>query len=268
MAQTSQDLPQADIGIFGGSGFYEFLENPQRVQIDTPYGHTSGDIMLGTLKGHRVAFLPRHGQNHTIPPHLVNYRANVWAFKQLGIKHVISPCAVGSLQEAVRPGSFVILDQYVDRTNSRKDTFFDGPNIVHTSAADPYCDTLRQIAIDSAEAVGMEYHKTGTVVVIQGPRFSTRSESNWFRSQGWEVINMSQYPEVHLVKELEMNACGIALVTDYDTGLPGIAPVTHEEVLRVMAANTDKLKTLLLEMLERVPSGNQAYTGKKQAVAV
>lgn len=264
----AHDLPQADIGIFGGSGFYEFLENPQVVQIDTPYGHTSGDIMLGELQGKKVAFLPRHGKNHTIPPHLVNYRANVWAFKQLGVKHVISPCAVGSLQESIKPCSFVVLDQYVDRTNSRRDTFFDGPNIVHTSAADPYCPQLRQIAIDSAEACGIEFHKTGTVVVIQGPRFSTRSESQWFRSQGWEVINMSQYPEVHLVKELEMNPCGIALVTDYDTGIPGIEPVTHEEVMRVMAANTDKLKALLFEMIARIPTGNASGKASSKKVAV
>lgn len=263
----NQALPTAEIGIFGGSGFYQFLDNPQAIQMDTPYGPTSCDIMLAEVEGRKVAFLPRHGKNHTIPPHLVNYRANVWAFKQLGCKHVISPCAVGSLQKDVKPGSFVVLSQYVDRTNSRKDTFFDGPNIVHTSAADPYCEVLRKAAIDAAQACEIEYHKEGTVVVIQGPRFSTRSESNWFRGQGWEVINMSQYPEVHLVKELEMNACGIALVTDYDTGLPGIEPVSHEEVLKVMEANSGKLRKVLFEMVKRIPQGNAAWAKPEAVIA-
>lgn len=245
---------QAEIGVFGGSGFYQFLEDAQTVQIDTPYGFTSADITIGTIGGKSVAFLPRHGANHTIPPHLINYRANVWAFKKLGVSRVISPCAAGSLQKHVAPGSFVFCDQYVDRTNARKDTFFDGPTIVHTSAADPYDEPMRQMLIQAAEDCGIEYHAKGTIVVIQGPRFSTRSESNWFRSQGWEVINMTQYPEVHLALEMGMRCVNISLITDYDTGIPGVEAVTHEEVLKVFAANNEKLKTLLFNFIERLPA--------------
>lgn len=267
MQNLNEVLPTAEIGVFGGSGFYEFLENPQIIQMDTPYGPTSCEITIGTLHGKQVAFLPRHGKNHTIPPHLINYRANVWAFKQLGVKYVISPCAVGSLQERVAPGSFVIVDQYVDRTKARKDTFFDGPNIVHTSSAEPYSKVLRELAIEAARKADVECHPNGTVVVIEGPRFSTRSESHWFRDQGWEVINMSQYPEVHLVKELDMQPCGIALVTDYDAGLPGIEPVTHEEVLRVMAENTDKLKKVLNELVALI-ANNESRLQNEQAQLV
>ena len=252
---------QVDIGVFGGSGFYDFLENPQSVQVETPYGMTSDDIMVGTIHGKRVAFLPRHGRNHSIPPHKINYRANVFAFKKLGITKVISPCAAGSLQQHVRPGSFVFCDQYVDRTNARIDTFHDGPVVTHVSAADPYCEELRELAFESAKECGIEYHPRGTVVVIQGPRFSTRSESGWFRSQGWEVINMTQYPEVHLCKELGMDVVNISLITDYDTGIPGIEPVSHEQVLKVFAENNEKLRTLLFTLIAKIPVDTRALVG-------
>lgn len=256
---------QAEIGVFGGSGFYSFLEDAQTVQVETPYGMTSADIVVGTVSGRRVAFLPRHGANHAIPPHLINYRANVWAFKKLGVQQVIAPCAAGSLQKHVKPESFVFCDQYVDRTNGRKDTFFDGPIVTHTSAADPYCEQMRAAGIKAAKELGIEHHETGTIVVIQGPRFSTRAESNWFRTMGWEVINMTQYPEVHLVKELGMAVANISLITDYDTGIPGIEPVSHEEVLRVFAANNEKLKTLLFKMIEYLPRlGAQASSVEEQ----
>jgi 5'-methylthioadenosine phosphorylase len=249
---------QAEIGVFGGSGFYQFLEDAETVQVETPYGMTSTDITIGTVAGKRVAFLPRHGANHSIPPHLINYRANVWAFKKLGVKRVISPCAAGSLQKHVRPGSFVICDQYVDRTNSRKDTFYDGPIATHVSAADPYCSEMRRHAIEAAQACDIDYLPEGTVVVIQGPRFSTRAESNWFRTQGWEVINMTQYPEAHLVKELEMCVVNISLITDYDTGIPGVEPVTHEEVLKVFADNNERLRALLFSLIGSLPDARKA----------
>ncbi len=245
---------QAEIGVFGGSGFYQFLEDTEVVQVETPYGLTSSDITIGTVAGKRVAFLPRHGASHSIPPHLINYRANVWAFKKLGVSRIISPCAAGSLQKYVKPGSFVICDQYVDRTTSRKDTFYDGPVATHVSAADPYCPEMRQFAIEAAKTCDIECHPEGTVVVIQGPRFSTRAESNWFRGQGWEVINMTQYPEAHLAKELEMCVVNISLITDYDTGIPGVDPVSHEEVLHVFSANNEKLKSLLFKLIEFLPA--------------
>lgn len=244
---------KAEIGVFGGSGFYDFIDVLETLQVETPYGCPSGPITIGEIAGKRVAFLPRHGKDHALPPHKINYRANVWAFKSLGITKVISPCAAGSLQRHVKPGEFVICDQYVDRTSGRRDTFFDGPITTHVSAADPFDETLRELAAKAAKECGIPCHTQGTVVVIQGPRFSTRAESKWFRDQGWEVINMTQYPEVHLVRELEMAPLNISLITDYDTGVEGVPPVSHEEVIRVFTENNDKLRKLLFRLIEMIP---------------
>lgn len=250
---------KADIGVFGGSGFYSFLEDAEPVKVETPYGSPSATVMIGTLHGKRVAFLPRHGADHSLPPHMINYRANVWAFKSLGVQRVICPCAAGSLQKHVKPGDFVICDQFVDRTSGRKDTFFDGPMTTHVSAADPYSEELRKLAVQAAKDEGIPVHETGTVVVIQGPRFSTRSESKWFKDQGWEVINMTQYPEAYLVKELEMDPVNISLITDYDTGVEGIEPVSHAEVIRVFTENNDKLRRLLFRLIELMPNGDKEH---------
>lgn len=248
----------AEIGIIGGSGFYSFFEESgtafEEVTIDTPYGKPSDPITIGTLFGKKVAFIPRHGRDHRFLPHLVNYRANVWALKSLGVTRVISPCAAGSLQKHVKPGDFVICDQFVDWTDGRKGTFIEGPECIHPSAADPYCPELRQIAIDEAKKMGITVHETGTVVTINGPRFTTKSESKFFTNQGWEVINMTQYPEVHLVRELDMCPVTIALITDYDAGLVGdVPPVTHQEVIKVFKSNIDRLKGLLLNIIEKIP---------------
>lgn len=245
---------QADIGVFGGSGFYDFLSDPETLKVETPYGNPSAEITIGRIHGKRVAFLPRHGRDHSLPPHIINYRANVWAFKSLGIKWVISPCAAGSLQRHIKPGDFVICDQYVDRTSGRRDTFFDGPITTHVSAADPYCEELRRLAVQAAKDTGISIHDKGTVVVIQGPRFSTRAESAWFRNAGWEVINMTQYPEVHLVKELEMCPVNVSLITDYDTGVEGVPPVSHEEVIQVFTENNEKLRNMLFRLIELIPT--------------
>ncbi len=243
----------ADIGIFGGSGFYKFLDDIKEVTVNTPYGETSDALMLGEISGKKVAFMPRHGRNHSIAPHKVNYRANVWAMKEIGCKSVISPCAAGSLQLNVKPGDIVFCDQYVNWTNGRLDTYFDEDNIQHISAADPYCPILRKIAIESAEELGFSYHKTGTVVVIQGPRFNTKAESAFFTRQGWEVINMTQYPEAHLVKELDMKSLNISLITDYDAGLVAdCEPVSHEAVLKVFNENIAKLQKLLFRIVEKI----------------
>lgn len=250
------ELPQADIGVFGGSGFYSFLDNLKPYKVETPYGAPSSQVMIGELYGKRIAFIPRHGEQHQYPPHMVNYRANLYAFKLLGVKRVIGPCAAGSLKPEIRPGDFVICDQYVNLTSGRKDTFYDGPITTHISSADPYCPQLREIAIECCGKLGLSYHPKGTVVVIQGPRFSTKAESKWFRSLGWEVINMTQYPEVTLARELEMCYVNISLITDYDTGLeddPSIKPVTHEEVIRIFQENIDKLKSLIIEMIKSIP---------------
>jgi len=246
-------LPTAEIGVFGGSGFYELLEKPEEHRINTPFGAPSSPVMVGEIGGRTVAFLPRHGKDHSLPPHMINYRANVWAMKQLGVARIIGPNACGSLQPHVRPGEFVICDQFVDRTWGRKDTFYDGPITTHVSSADPYCPTMRQVALEKAGELGITAHPTGTVVVIQGPRFSTRAESRWFASQGWEVINMTQYPECFLARELEICYCNISLITDHDAGAEGAEAVTNEEVLRVFLANNAKVRDLLYAMIPSLP---------------
>jgi len=244
--------PQVDIGVFGGSGFYDLLEDAESIKINTPFGPPSGNAMIGMISDKKVAFLPRHAPDHRVPPHMINYRANVWAMQQLGTKRIIAPSACGTLQAGVKPGDFVILDQFVDRTKCRPDTFYDGPRVTHVSSADPYCDDLRALAIASCEKLGIPHHHRGTVVVIQGPRFSTRAESKWFAAQGWEVINMTQYPEAYLARELEMCYCGIALITDYDAGVDHDSAVTNVDVMKVFAENLDKLKALLVEMIPQV----------------
>jgi len=248
--------PQAEIGIFGGSGFYRFLDSTEEVRVETPYGPPSDKITIGELAGRTVAFLPRHGREHQFPAHMVNYRANIFAMKELGVTRILGPCAVGSLQPEVKRESFVICDQFVDRTYGRKDTFYDGPVTTHISSADPYCPVLRQIMYETCKAHGIDVKPAGTVVVIQGPRFSTRSESKWFSSQGWEVINMTQYPEVVLARELEMCYVNISLVTDYDVGIEGemdIAPVTVEDIIRILNANNARLKDVIFDAVPKIP---------------
>jgi len=249
--------PQAEIGVFGGSGFYKFLSDVEERAIDTPFGPPSDRVSIATLGGKRVAFLPRHGVHHSIPPQKINYRANVWAMRKLGVTRVIGPCAAGSLQAHVKPSHFVVCDQFVDRTTGRADTFCEGPNVYHVSLAEPYCPELRQIAIRETRALGITTHERGTVVVIQGPRFSTRAESRWFADQGWEVINMTQFPEVALARELGMCYLNISLITDFDAGLeghPDVKPVTHDEVLRVFSENNDKLRGLLERIIAAIPA--------------
>lgn len=247
---------KADVGVFGGSGFYNFLEIEDEVFIPTIYGNPSDKIVIGNLERVKVAFLPRHAKNHSIPPHMINYRANIWAMKELGVKQIFSPCAAGSLQPWIKPGDFVICDQFIDRTNCRKDTFYDGPSTTHISTAEPYCPELRKIVIDAAEELNITCHEKGTVVVIQGPRFSTKAESKWYSSQGWEVINMTQYPEVTLARELEICFVNISLITDYDAGLendPNIKPVSTNDVVKIFHENNEKLRKLLFKAIPNVP---------------
>ena len=244
----------ADIGIFGGSGFYKLMDQAEQVSIETPFGTPSAPLTIGTLSGKQVAFLPRHGLHHQYPPHKINYRANAWAMKSLGVSRIIAPCAVGSLHKHLAPGHFVIGDQYVDRTCGRADTFYDGPKTTHVSAADPYCPELRSLAEKAGTKAGITMHPHGTVVVIQGPRFSTRAESKWFATMGWDVVNMSQYPEVHLARELELCVVNISLVTDYDCGFEDLPPVSHEAVVKVFNQNLEKLKHLLINLLEAIPA--------------
>ncbi len=261
-------LPSAEIGVFGGTAFYSFLDDVSEVVVQTPFGAPSAPLAVGVVGGRRVAFLPRHGPGHSIPAHRVNYRANLWALRRLGVRRVLAPCSVGSLQPHVRPGDMVVCDQLVDRTSGRADTFFDGPLPAHASFADPYCPELARVAVASARAEGVTVHETGTVVVIQGPRFSTRAESRWFSSAGWEVVNMTQYPEAALARELGLCYSGMALVTDYDAGsspggrVPGAGErggseraeaVTMDAVFRVLAENIERVKAVLLRAIPAVP---------------
>ncbi len=246
---------RAEIGVFGGSGFYSLIEGAREVWIETPYGAPSDRVALGEIAGRSVAFLPRHGKDHRFPPHIINYRANAYAMKMLGVTSVIGPTACGSLKPEVRPGSMVVADQLVDRTSGRIDTFFDGPVTTHVSFADPYCPTLRPIAIEALRSVGIETHERGTVVVCQGPRFSTRSESKWYQSQGWEVINMTQHPEAYLARELGICYVNISLITDYDVGLEGMPPVSHHEVMEVFKSNNERVKAAIGRIVEGIPMG-------------
>ncbi len=249
--------PFAEIGVFGGSGFYSFLDKVEEVKIDTPYGPPSDLIAIGEIGGRRVAFLPRHGRKHSIPPHKINYRANLWAMKELGVTRIISPCAAGSLQRHVKPGDFVVADQYVDRTHGRADTFYEGPTVYHVSPADPYCPVLRQLAIEEIRAHSIPVHERGTIVVINGPRFSTKAESKWFTSMGWEVINMTQYPEAYLARELAMCVVNVSLITDYDSGLVAdgeVSPVTAEEVMHVFHQNAERIRKVIFGLIEKIPT--------------
>jgi 5'-methylthioadenosine phosphorylase len=246
---------KVDIGVFGGSGLYTLMEDAEEVAITTPYGAPSDKIAIKQIGNKRIAFLPRHGKDHQYPPHLVPYRANLYAMKELGVRQIIAPTASGSLQSNVKPGDFVITDQFVDRTWGREDTYFEGPDVRHISAAYPYCPRLRKIALEAARDKNITAHPNGTVVVIQGPRFSTKAESRWFSQMGWEVINMTQYPEVILARELGICYVNIALITDYDAGLEGqedIAPVTEDEVLKVFSENNHKVKDMIFTMIDRM----------------
>ena len=245
------------LGVIGGSGFYTFFGDDARtVSVQTPYGAPSAPVHLGVVDGRRVAFLPRHGPAHEFPPHRVNYRANLWAMSSLGVSRVVGPFAAGSLQSHVHPGDFVVVDQFVDRTWGRADTFYEGPLPYHPTAADPYCAELSGLAVKAASDSGVPVHPTGTVVVVQGPRFSTRAESRWYRAQGWEVVNMTQYPEAFLARELGLCYTGIALITDYDTGVeddPAVEPVTQEAVFSFFDRNLERIRSLLFALVPRVP---------------
>jgi 5'-methylthioadenosine phosphorylase len=245
-------MADAEIGVFGGSGFYSFLEVRDEVEVETPYGSPSAPVVIGEVGGRRVAFLPRHGRQHELPPAAVPYRANVWAMRELGVRRIIGPCASGALQPELALGSFVVCDQFVDRTWGRADTFYPGPETVHVSAADPYCPELRQIMVDTARELGIPARDGGTVVVVQGPRFSTRAESRWFQQMGWDVINMTAYPEGILARELELCYANISMVTDHDVGVEGIDPVSSATVMRVFAENNARLRDLLFAAVPRV----------------
>jgi 5'-methylthioadenosine phosphorylase len=244
-----------EIGIIGGSGFYEFLDDAIEVAFETPFGAPSAPVTVGALDDVNVAFLPRHGRHHDYVAHRVPFRANVWAMASLGVRTVIGPCSCGSLQPDVHPGDFVVVDQLVDRTWGRPSTFYDrgapadtpgfDQPLHHQAFAEPYDDDLRTTLLEGCRAAGVTVHDGGTMVVINGPRFSTRAESAWFREMGWTVVNMTGMPEAVLAAEAGIRYGGVALVTDYDAGVDGHDPVTMDEVLAVMRDNIERLGDVL-----------------------
>lgn len=255
---------QADIGIIGGSGFYSFFHDATRVEVDTPFGPPSAPLTIGEVAGRRVAFLPRHGERHQYAPHQVNYRANLWALRSVGVRRVLAPCAVGSLKRELEPGAFVVPDQVVDRTYRPGHTVWEdlrqaqesGP-VVHVPFADPYCEPSRQTLLGAASD-DTPLVDGGTLVVINGPRFSSRAESLWHAAQGWSVVGMTGMPEASCARELALCFATVCAVTDADAGLEGEEGVTHADVLEVFAGNVERLRALLLRTIEHLPEGDCA----------
>ncbi|MFF8958873.1 S-methyl-5'-thioadenosine phosphorylase [Streptomyces sp. NPDC014894] len=255
----------AEIGVIGGSGFYSFLEDVTEVEVDTPYGSPSDSLFLGEVAGRKVAFLPRHGRSHRIPPHGINYRANLWALRSAGVRQVLAPCAVGGLRPEYGPGTLLVPDQLVDRTKSRAQTYFDGearadgviPNVVHTTFADPYCPAGRAVALKAARGRAWEAVDGGTMVVIEGPRFSTRAESRWHAAAGWSVVGMTGHPEAVLARELALCYTSLALVTDLDAGTETGEGVSHTEVMRVFGEKVGQLREVLFDAVGALPSNDE-----------
>jgi 5'-methylthioadenosine phosphorylase len=247
---------RAEIGVIGGSGFYSFLDDVIEVDIDTPYGKPSDPVVVGAVADRRVAFVPRHGRDHRFPPHRIPYRANLWALRALGVGQVLAPCAVGSLRAEIGPGALVIPDQLVDRTTSRTQTYYDGPpaKVVHVAFADPFCPAGRAVAARVAGQNGWSVSPDGTLVIIEGPRFSTRAESRWYSEQGWSIVGMTTHPEAILARELELCFTTLALVTDHDAGVEGGAAVSHGEVLKVFGENVARLRDVLLDVIAAMPT--------------
>lgn len=243
----------ADLGIIGGTGVYdqESFEDVKEIKVFTPFGETSDLVSVGIYKNVKVAFIPRHGRSHTIPPHKVNYRANIWALKQLGVKRIIATTAVGSLRKDYGPGTFVIADQFIDRTKKRLDTFYEGGQVCHISAADPFCDQLRHFFITTAQKLGLDIKKNGTYVCIEGPRFSTRAESRLFQTWKADIVGMTLYPECVLAREAELCYVSISIVTDYDVWAEN--PVSTKEVIEKAKESNEKIKKLILEALPKIP---------------
>lgn len=253
----------ADIGVIGGSGFYGLFDDATEVAeiaVNTPYGDPSDPLVVGAVGACRVAFLPRHGRDHRFPPHRIPYRANLWALRSIGVQQVLAPCAVGSLRPSLGPGTLVIPDQVVDRTWGREQTFYD-VGAVHVPFADPYCPVGRRAALQSARAGGWDPVDGGVMVVIPGPRFSSRAESAAYAASGWSLVNMTGQPEATLARELALCYTTLALVTDLDAGVTTGESVTQQEVFQVFAANSARLRGLLLDTVTRLPADRDCPCG-------
>ncbi len=242
-----------EIGIFGGTGIYDsgILKNSKEITMDTPYGKTSDSITVGEFNGRNVAFMPRHGKKHTIPPHLINFRANIWAFKELGVKRIIAPSAVGSLKEEFEPGHFALPSQFIDFTKSRKGTFSEDGKVIHISVADPFCPELQNVILNITKKEKIQMHENCTYVCIEGPRFSTKSESKFFRTTGADIIGMTLVPECQLAREAQICYVSISTVTDYDVWAE--KPVTAKEVMETLAKNVETTKKILTLVIDQIP---------------
>ena len=244
----------AEIGIIGGTGIYDpgLLNDGKQLRMKTPYGDPSEEITLGEYNGRKVAFIPRHGKKHTILPHMINYRANIWALKELGVERIVSPSAVGSLKEDLPPGSFVLPSQFVDFTKTRNGTFSKEGDVFHISTADPFCPQMENVILDSAKKLGLKMHTGCSYVCIEGPRFSTRAESNFFKTAvKADIIGMTLAPECQLAREAQICYTSIATVTDYDVWAD--KPVTTKEVIETLNKNATSIKKLLAEMIGSIP---------------
>ncbi|WP_405582572.1 S-methyl-5'-thioadenosine phosphorylase [Streptomyces sp. NBC_01190] len=265
MVRSDGVRKQAEIGVIGGSGFYSFLDDVTEITVDTPYGSPSDSLFLGEVAGRRVAFLPRHGRDHRLLPHKINYRANLWALASLGARQILGPCAVGGLRTEYGPGTLLVPDQLVDRTKARVQSYFDGevrsdgqvPNVVHVTFADPYCPVGRRAAVDTARSSGWSAVDGGTLVVVEGPRFSTRAESLWHAAQGWSVVGMTGHPEAVLARELGLCYTSLTLVTDLDAGAETGEGVSHEQVLEVFAANVGRMRDVLVDVVRALPDNGR-----------
>ncbi|MFI7444515.1 S-methyl-5'-thioadenosine phosphorylase [Nonomuraea indica] len=247
-------VTSAPIGVIGGSGLYSLLDDAEEVELTTPYGPPSDVVTVGRIGSRSVAFVPRHGRDHRFPPHRIPYRANLWALRSLGVRQVLAPNAVGSLRPEHGPGVIVVPDQLVDRTSGRVQTYYDTSGAVHVSFADPYCPSGRAVAVASARAGGWETVDGGTLVVIEGPRFSTRAESRWFAANGWTIVGMTGFPEAVLARELALCYTPLSLVTDHDAGVEAGEGVTHEEVLEFFAQNVTRMRTLVADAVRSLPT--------------
>ena len=243
----------AEIGIFGGTGIYDsgLLKNTKEITIDTPYGNTSDSITIGEFYGRKIAFMPRHGRKHTIPPHMINYCANIWAFKKLGITRIISSSAVGSLKEEIKPGDFAIPTQFIDFTKSRRNSFSEDGRVIHISVADPFCPELQEIVSIAANNQDISLHRDCTYTCIEGPRFSTKAESRFYKSTGADIIGMTLVPECQLAREAQICYVSISTVTDYDVWAE--KPVTAKEVMDTLSKNVQSTKELLLNLIKTMP---------------
>jgi 5'-methylthioadenosine phosphorylase len=243
-------------GIIGGSGLYAMqgIEILDELDIDTPWGKPSAPLLLASYHGQEIVFLPRHGAGHGIPPHKINYRANIYAMKQAGVSRIISVSAVGSLRENIAPGDFVLVDQFVDRTINREKTFFDGPIVAHVSMADPICSCLQKSLIRASKQAAITTHEGGTYLVMQGPQFSTRAESMLYRSWNMDVIGMTNMPEAKLAREAEICYASVAMITDYDSWHPDHGAVDISEIIKVLTGNADKARTLVKGLPARLGS--------------